>query len=112
MDCHLHSTGYFYIEKQLYYLSYIPDPHEFLNRYHYYRYLMHQCGVQGYDIVKNIYQELLTQNYVLLLYHKEPLSIERYILIFNKSYNESLRTNTPCVTGLYFKCNTDSNKTN
>lgn len=79
MDCHLHSTGYFYIEKQLYYLFYIPDPHEFLNRYHYYRYLMHQCGVQGYDIVKNIYQELLTQNYVLLLYHKEPLSIERYI---------------------------------
>lgn len=79
IDCYLETTGYFYVGQQLYYLSRIQDPQEFFNRYHYYRYLMHQCGIRGYEIVKNIYQELLTQDYVLLLYQKDNFSREQYI---------------------------------
>ena len=79
IDCSLDSTGYFYVGGQLYYLSLVQEPKDFLNRYHYYRYLMHQCGMKGYEIVRNIYQELFTQGYVLLLYQKDHFSLKQYI---------------------------------
>ena len=79
IDCHVKTPGYFYIGQQLYYLSFVPNLKEFLDRYHYYRYLMHQCGFHGYEIVKNIYQELFSQNYVLLIYQKDTFSLEHYI---------------------------------
>ena len=78
IDCSLDSTGYFYVGGQLYYLSLVQEPQDFLNRYHYYRYLMHQCGMKGYEIVRNIYQELFTQGYVLLLYQKDHFSLKQY----------------------------------
>lgn len=72
------SYGYFYHQDRLYYWTSLYDISTFLNVYHYYRYMMGQCGFQGYVIVKNQYQELFSQNHVLLLYQKGPFSFPKY----------------------------------
>ena len=79
IDCTIDSIGYFYVGPQLYYLFCVKDKNEFLNIYHYYRFIMHQCGITGYRIVKNVHQDIFSQNYVLLIYYKESFSFETYL---------------------------------
>lgn len=71
--------GYFTYQNQLYYFCYIADVKGFLDIYHYYRYVMHVCGCEGYSIVKNHNQDIVSSQHILFIYHQTKFSFPYYL---------------------------------
>lgn len=82
IDVSIEETGYFRYQNDLYYFCFIDDITRFMNVYRYYRYMMHQCKSQGYTLVKNHNQDIISQNYILLIYHPGYFSFESYLQNF------------------------------
>ncbi|WP_028042431.1 hypothetical protein [Candidatus Stoquefichus massiliensis] len=82
IDVSIEEAGYFRYQGELYYFCFIEDITHFMNVYRYYRYMMHQCGSQGYTLVKNHNQDIISQNYILLIYHSGYFSFESYLQNF------------------------------
>ncbi len=74
--------GYFYDHDCLYYIFYIKDVQPFLEIYYCYRYEIELCGLAGYTIVENIYQEVVSQNCIVLKYQQSPFDFMTYLNIF------------------------------
>lgn len=79
MDVSVECAGYFYYQNQLYYLYEGTDIQAFLDVYRYYRYLMHQCQLNGYHIIKNNNQDIISSNYILLLYTQDEFDFSIYL---------------------------------
>lgn len=79
IDIEIENPGYFTYQKQLYYFCYVENAHMFLDTYRYYRYLMHMCGMEGYTLVKNHNQDILSDQHVLLLYHQNSFDFPLYL---------------------------------
>lgn len=79
MDVSLECPGYFYYQNQLYYLYEVCDIQGFLDIYRYYRYLMHQCQFSGYHIVKNNNQDIISSQYILLIYAQGEFDFSIYL---------------------------------
>ncbi len=75
----IEETGYFRYQGELYYFCYIYDIASFMTVYRYYRFMMHQCGTQGFTLVKNHNQDIVSQNYILLIYHTSPFDFSNYL---------------------------------
>ena len=74
--------GYFCYRDELYYFCYVQDIKKFLDVYRFYCFCMHQCHHQGYTIVKNNNQDIVSQQHVLLQYHQGSFSFPDYLHIF------------------------------
>lgn len=79
LDIDLKEPGYFTNQQQLYYLGVVKDLHRFLEIYRYYRYLLHAMNIQGFYIVKNNNQDLISECYILLKYEKSAFSFPDYL---------------------------------
>lgn len=79
IDMTVEENGYFMFQDQLFYLTQVPNIKVFLDVYHYYRYLMYQCGCQGYHIVKNNNQDIISQQHILLRYEESPFDFSLYL---------------------------------
>ncbi|MEG0368315.1 MAG: hypothetical protein RR585_15845, partial [Coprobacillus sp.] len=82
IDVTLEDYGYFSYQQQLYYFCYVADVQHFLDIYRYYRYLMHMCGCQGYHIVKNNNQDIISDQHILFMYHPGEFSFPVYLQVF------------------------------
>lgn len=82
IDVPLQQPGYFSYQDQLYYFQYVQDVYRFLEIYRYYRYFMHHLGIEGYRIVKNHHQDIVSSSHVLLLYQPGTFLFPRYLDIF------------------------------
>ncbi len=82
IDQDINGPGYFKYQGQLYYFCPIDHIQTFLDVYRTYRYLMHLCGLEGYSLVKNHNQDIISQSHVLLLYHPHPFSFPNYLQAF------------------------------
>lgn len=82
IDVSLNEDGYFHYQNQLYYFCFAPDVGKFLDTYRYYRYLMHMCGIEGYSLVKNHNQDIVSQQHILLMYHSGTFAFSSYLQVF------------------------------
>lgn len=82
IDISIEGYGYFIYQNQRYYFCYVENIQQFLDVYHYYRYLMHQCGCEGYSLVKNNNQDIVSDQHILLVYHPGDFSFQSYLQLF------------------------------
>ena len=82
IETNLKDVGYFEYLQNLYYFACLSHIQIFLEVYQYYRYYMHQCGLQGYTCIKNFNEDIITQQHILFLYHQEPFQFSSYLKIF------------------------------
>ncbi len=87
IDLLIKQYGYFSYQGQYYYFCYIEDIHQFLDTYHHYRYLMHLSGIEGYSLVKNNNQDIVSDHHVLLIYHSLQFSFTAYLQVFMQPIN-------------------------
>ncbi|MEG0593095.1 MAG: hypothetical protein RR512_07245 [Coprobacillus sp.] len=79
MDIAIENPGYFYYQNQLYYIYEVNDIQGFLEVYRYYRYLMYQCHCEGYHIVKNSNQDIISSRYILFMYSQGEFDFSVYL---------------------------------
>lgn len=79
IDVDINENGYFQYQGKLYYFAYLKNVQEFLNVYHYYRYLMHQCHLTGFQLVKNHNQDIISQNCALFIYQSASFDYPLYL---------------------------------
>jgi len=82
IDVSISEPGYFMFQQKLYYIYVCEDINRFLEIYRYYRYLMRNCGLEGFHIVKNCHQDLVSQNCIVLIYQQSTFSFSSYLKIF------------------------------
>jgi len=73
---------YFHYQDQLYYFSYLQNPHAFLEVFQYYRYLVQLCQCPRYSLVKNYNEDVISYQHVLLAYHETDFHIHQYLNAF------------------------------
>ncbi len=73
---------YFHFQNQLYYFSYVQNPHIFLQIFQYYRYLIQNCQCPGYSLVKNNNEDVISYQHVLLVYHDYDFHFQNYLTSF------------------------------
>lgn len=80
IDKEVSPPQYFYYQNQLYYFTNIDL--QVLEIYQYYRYLMNQCGYQGYTLIKNFNDEVHSHQHMLLLYNECQFDFLTYTRVF------------------------------
>ncbi len=43
---------------------------------------MHMCGIEGYSLVKNHNQDIVSQQHILLMYHSGTFAFSSYLQVF------------------------------
>lgn len=82
IELSINPNQYFLYKNNIYYLSCLKDMNLFFEIYHYYCFLMHQCHLSGYTIVKNNQDNYISQDCLLLYYHEEDFDFSSYLQSF------------------------------
>ena len=82
IDVEIEVPGYFMYQDQLYYFTYLSHVQNFLDTYRSYSYLIHLCGLDGYTLVKNHNQDIISQQHVLMVYHQSHFDYPFYLQTF------------------------------
>lgn len=76
-------NGYFQYNHLYYYIMMCDE--QFLSLYSHYDFMIHLLNIKGYRIVKNCFNQIFSQNYVLFCYENETVDIKQYLTISLKN---------------------------
>lgn len=72
----------FQYQGHIYCLVPVENIHYFLEIYQHYRYLVYQCQCPFYTLVKNGNEDIISQGYILMVYHDMPFDFQNYLQTF------------------------------
>lgn len=79
IDYSMNHIGYFKYNDNLYYIDKIEHIGCFLDVYRCYRFLMNQLNINGYRIIKNNQNNIISYGYVLFVYEEKSFSLDYYL---------------------------------
>lgn len=88
IDITVYNCGYFCFNNEIYYLCEIEDFQYFYTVYQTYKNYLLELQIQGYELIKNIYNEYYSERFILLRYIKQEYSLHSFISL--------------CIQPLYF----------
>lgn len=77
MDISYVDHGYFEYQNRNYYITKV-GPH-FLELYSYYDFMVHSLNITGFKILRNCFQQVFSQGYVVLYFEYETIDINLYL---------------------------------
>ncbi len=77
MDVDYIQNGYFIYQQRSYFICRVDS--SFMMIYSYYDYMIHMLNIHGYRIIKNCFQQTMSQNYILFEYQDEQIDMNNYI---------------------------------